>query len=333
MSWLDKQKMFKSINKIKVFFSQQQWKETLIFLFFLLLSLGFWLLQQLRQEYEIEVSVPVKYRNIPPEMELTEDYPQEVIAKLRDKGNILINYSWLHSFSPIEINLNDIQKEGTYLVTRRTIEAIIDKHLISSTLLLSFEPETIAVAYNAIQYKEVPVQADISVSLEPGYQISGTITVNPAKVRIYTNSNTLDFIPSVKTVNTEIKKVNQTQEIKVRLQKIDNVRMDPDEVTVTVPVEEFTEKRISVPIECNDLPDNYIVRSFPSSVEVVCNVPISRFKELEETDFAIQIPFREFEAGRTSGKIMIDLTRQPSWIANPAIVPSAIEFIIEQTNP
>jgi len=333
MAGLDKQNPFKSINKVKVFFFQQQWKETLIFLFFLLLSLGFWLLQHLQQEYEIEIAVPVRYRNIPPEMEITEEYPQEIIAKLRDKGNILLNYSWLHSFSPIEVNLNEIQKTGSYQVTRRTIEANISKHLISTTSLLSFEPETITIAYNVLQHKEVPVQADISVELEPGYQISGDIIIAPEKVRIYATNNTLDFITSVKTVITEIKKAKQTLEIKVRIQKIDNVRMEPDEVTVTIPVEEFTEKRISVMIECNDLPDNFILRSFPSAVEVVCNVPISRFRELEETDFEIQIPFEEFETNRTSGKLMVYLTKQPSWVLNPAIVPSVIEFIIEQKNP
>ena len=332
MLWLDKQKLFKSINRIKVFLFKQQWKETFIFLLFLLLSLGFWLLQHLQQEYEIEVSVPVKYRNIPPEMEITDEYPQEIIAKMRDRGMILINYSWLHSFSPIEVNLNDIQKERNYQVTRRTIETNISKHLISTTSLLSFEPETIIVEYNALQNKEVPVQTDILVELEPGYQISGEINVVPEKVHVYTNSNSLDFISSVKTVHTEIKKAKQTKVIKVRLQKIDNVRIEPDEVTVTIPIEEFTEKRITVMIGCKDLPDQYILRSFPSTVEVVCNVPISRFKELEETDFEIQIPFEEFETNRISGKIMIYLTKQPSWIVNPAIVPSAIEFIIEQNN-
>jgi len=330
MSWLDKQKLFKSISHIKVFFLQHKWKESLIFLFFLLLSLGFWFLLNLQQEYEVEISVPVKYRNIPPEMDLTEEFPQAIIAKLRDKGIILINYSWLHSFSPIEVNLTDIRKDGNYQVTKRTIETGISRHLISSTSLLEFEPETFTIEYKTIQYKDIPVQADISVLLEPGYQISGSITVNPEKVRIYADNNTLDLITNVKTVKTEIKKANETKKINVRLQKIDNARIDPDEVTVTIPVEEFTEKRMILAVGCNDLPENYIVRIFPSSVEVICNVPLSRFKELEDTDFEISIPFREFETRQSSGKLPVYLTKKPSWIAHTAIVPSTIEFIIEQ---
>jgi len=330
MSWLDKQKWFKSISQIKVFFLQKQWKESLIFLFFLLLSLGFWLLLNLQQEYEIEIFVPVKYRNIPPEMDLTEEFPQEIIAKLKDKGIILINYSWLHSFSPIDVNLADIRKDGNYQVTKRTIETGISKHLISSTSLLEFEPETIAIEYKTIQYKEISVQADISVTLEPGFMISGSIKVEPEKVRVYADSNTLDLITNLKTVFSEVRRANETKKIKVRLQKIDNARIDPDEVTVTVPVEEFTEKRMMISVGCSDLPENYTVRIFPSSVEVICNVPLSRFKELEDTDFEIQIPFRRFEAYQASGAMPVDLTKKPSWIAHATIVPSAIEFILEQ---
>jgi hypothetical protein len=330
MSWLEKQELFKSIRQIQVFFQQQQWKESLIFLFFLLLSLGFWFLLHLQQEYEVEISVPVKYRNIPAEMNITDEFPQEVIARLRDKGIILINYSWLHSFSPIDVNLIDIRKEGNHQVLKRTIEASISKHLISTTSLLEFRPETFTVEYKAIQSKEIPVLADISVSLEPGFQISGSITVVPERVRIYADNNTLDLITNVRTVHTEIKKADETKKIKVRLQKIANVRLDPDEVTVTVPVEEFTEKRMMLSVECSDLPENYIVRLFPSSVEVICNVPLSRFKELMEKDFEILIPFDIFEANQSSGKLPVNLTKQPTWIAHTTIVPSTIEFIIEQ---
>ena len=106
--------------------------------------------------------------------------------------------------------------------------------------------------------------------------------------------------------------------------------MEPDEVTVTVPIEEFTEKRMTLAIKCSDLPEKFTLRTFPSTVEVVCNVPISRFRDLEEIDFEIQIPFLEFETNQSSGKMMMYLTKQPLWITQPVIIPDIIEFIIEQ---
>jgi len=332
-AWLDRPIQFKSIFKtIKGFFHRQSWKETLIFLFFILLALGFWVLQNLQQEYEIEILFPVKYTNLPEEMRSTDDFPQEIAAKVRDKGLILINYTWLRFFNPVEVNLADIRKEGSIQVSRRTIEAGIAKQILSSTSLLNIEPQTITVDYTEFQHNDVPVEVDIAVSPEPGFQLSGSMIVTPDKVRLFADRSKLDSVTSVKTVFTDLRKIKQTIELKIRLQKIAGVQMEPAEVTVTVPVEEFTEKKIILAVTCNDLPAGYTLRTFPSSVEVVCNVPISRFRELSDNDIEIQIPFHEFELRQNDGKIPLYLTKQPLWAIRPVIIPETIEFIIEQNS-
>ena len=67
---------FKTVRmEIKAFIHRQKWKEALIFFCFVLLSLGFWLLQSLQQEYEIEINIPVKYKNVPPDISFTEIGP------------------------------------------------------------------------------------------------------------------------------------------------------------------------------------------------------------------------------------------------------------------
>ena len=108
MPQLDINQSFKSARmKINAFLRRQRWKEALIFFFFVLLSLGFWLLQSLQQEYEIEISIPVRYKNIPPDISFTETPPQEIIAKVKDKGSVLLNYSFGRSFAPIETNMKN----------------------------------------------------------------------------------------------------------------------------------------------------------------------------------------------------------------------------------
>jgi len=332
-SWLDRQIQLKSTCKmIKAFFLRLGWKETLIFLFFILLASSFWLLQNLQQEYEIELFIPVKYNNLPEEMGSTAHYPQEIVAKIRDKGTVLFNYTWFRASHPVEVDLTDLRKELSIQVSRRAIEASISKQLISTTSLLNIEPQSLSIEYAALQYKDVPVEIDIAVSLEQGYQISGSMIVVPENVRLFANSNALDTITSIKTAYTEINRANKNQEFTLGLQQFAGIKMEPEEVTVTIPVEEFTEKRITLTVTCNDMPDYYVLRTFPSSVEVVCNVPISRFRELAESDLEIQIPFQEFEAIQTEGRITLYLTKKPLWITHPVIIPDAIEFIIEQNS-
>lgn len=333
MSRLEKINIFKlGTHKIKTFFQQHRWREVFTFMFFLLLSLAFWSLRTLQDEYEIEIILPVKYKNIPADKVLTGNNPQRIVAKIKDRGTVLINYSWFRTFAPLEINVAALQKSKNKHITvdRKTIEANISKQLISSTSLLNFEPSLIQVEYNDLLSKKLSVIPDVRVTTEEGFQVSDDITVTPEKVQVYAGRTVLDSLSAVKTVTLKVEKMNKTKEFTVRLQKIDGVRYVPEKVKVKIPVEEYTEKRLTLAVQCDSIPDNYVLRMFPATVEILCNIPLSRFKDLSETDFEIHIPFHDFEANREVGKVPVRLTKHPHWLSNPVLNPQVIEFILEQ---
>ena len=149
---------FKSVRiEIKAFLRRQQWKEALIFFCFILLAFGFWLLQSLQQEYEIDIKIPVKYKNVPPDISFTETPPEAITVKVKDKGSVLLNYSFGRSFAPIEANMKaQPEKAGKLVISRKDIESDIKKHLIATTSLLSFEPQHIDAAYSKRIKKEIP---------------------------------------------------------------------------------------------------------------------------------------------------------------------------------
>ncbi|MDR1103220.1 MAG: YbbR-like domain-containing protein [Tannerella sp.] len=325
--------LFKSVvHHIKAFFRGQRWKETLIFFFFLLLSAGFWYLQSLQEDMELEISLPVKYRNVPAHITLTDDNPETIVFRVKDKGLVMLSYVWLYKFAPLEISLKSLQEgtNGEITVTRKTIESAISKQLTSSTSLLGFEPQTVEVHYAELGSRELPVVADISVMPEPGFQQAGDITVTPGTIRVYANTAMLDTLHELRTVPAELKNADRTHELTLRLQTIAGVQMDEIEVKVKVPVEEFTEKRLMIPVLCRDLPEHYTLHVFPSEIEIVCNVPVSQFGKLTENDFEIRIPFQEFEANRETGQLAVCLSRQPSLTIPPTLHPETVEFIMEQ---
>ncbi|MDR1601352.1 MAG: YbbR-like domain-containing protein [Tannerella sp.] len=336
MARLDFPLLFKSVfRKVRIFFRRQQWEEILIFLSFLLLSTGFWYLESLQDEYEIDIAIPVKYRNVPRDMILSDDNPQNLLVRIKDKGTVLINYMWFNSFSPVDIDMKDAltEKRQHVFMERRTLESIISRQLISSTSLLNIDPPAIQVDYTALMQKEVTVSARVDIQTEPGFQLSDAIRINPAKVHVYARSAVLDTLSAVETELVELKQARKTVTLSVRLKPVPNVRVEPEKVEITVPVEEFTERRFQIPVGCKNLPANYNLRVFPSSVEVICNVPMSKYKDLRLDDFNIQIPFQEFDSNRASGELTVRLTRCPGWIVNPLINPGTVEFILEQKKP
>ena len=88
------QNSFKSIQaKTKAFFHGDRWKEVLVFFFFALLAFGFWLLQSLQQEYEIELVFPVKYKNVPADIAFNAPEVETITAKVKDKTGFQKNMS------------------------------------------------------------------------------------------------------------------------------------------------------------------------------------------------------------------------------------------------
>ena len=281
---------FKSARmKINAFLRRQRWKEALIFFFFVLLSLGFWLLQSLQQEYEIEINIPVRYKNIPPDISFTETPPQEVIAKVKDKGSVLLNYSFGRSFAPIETNM----KSGSLSIAKKAIENDIQKQLLATTSLVGFEPQHIEAPYSKRIKKDIPVVFNGTIQTNPGFHVSGNITISPMNISVYASDVVLDTLNQAKTV--------------------------------------FTEKTLEIPVLCTDLPSHYTLRTFPSVAKVTCSIPLSRFKDLSEDAFEIKFSFKDLEQN-VSGTLPIQLTKKPDWVTTTTLVPNKIEFILEQNN-
>lgn len=325
-----KQPFKSALQKIKVFSRCQRWKETLIFCAFILLALGFWLLQSLQQEYEIEINIPVRYKNVPPDIAFTDSIPNNITAHVKDKGSVLLNYSFGRRFAPIETDLKDIKsKNGTININKRSIESDILKQLISTTTLTGFEPQQVEIQYGEKMHKQIPVKFNGDIQIASGFQQSGDITIDPSTITVYASKVLLDSLSNVQTVYTEIKKGNKTITRTIPLQRIQGINYKPEAVTVTIPIEEYTEKTLEIPIICTNLPAHYTLRMFPAMAKVTCRIPLSRFKELSADQFTIHISFSDLEQN-VSGSLPIQLTSKPDWVRNTTLLPDKIEFILEQ---
>ena len=327
------QNSFKSIQaKTKAFFHGDRWKEVLVFFFFALLAFGFWLLQSLQQEYEIELVFPVKYKNVPADIAFNAPEVETITAKVKDKGSVLLNYTFGRSFAPIEVNMkNSKEKNGSVQVSKRQIENDIQKQLIATTALQSFDPQQIDMDFSQRVHKEIPVVFNGDIHLEAGFQLSGDIRITPQKINAYATAAILDTLTSVKTVFTEVKKANKNITRTVQLIKVDGVNFDPESVSITIPIEEYTEKTLEIPVSSRHIPPHYTVRMFPAVVKVTCSVPLSRFKGLSEDMFSIHIPFEDLEQN-VSGTLPVKLTKKPDWVHTAILLPDKVEFILEHNN-
>lgn len=332
MLWLESLKhLLKSTpEKIRAFWRCQRWKETLIFSFFLLLSLGFWVLQSLQQEYEIELRIPVRLKHVSPQIAFTDTVPSHVAVRVKDKGSVLLNYSFNRHFAPIEADLKEATKQkGSFTIARKQIESDILKQLFASTSMVGFEPQRITLNYNAKAQKKIPVRFSGTIQTETGFHPSGELFITPSLVDVYAGAEMLDSITVIETTFTTITNGNETITQNIPLKRQNGATYNPESVVVTIPIEEYTDKTLEIPVQCTDLPAQYRLRMFPAVVKVTCNVPLSRFKELSAKHLAIRVSFADLEHNM-SGTYQVNLSTKPEWVRTATLAPDKIEFILEQ---
>ena len=322
-----------AILKAGDYFHRQQWKEFFIFTAFVLLAFVFWLIQSLQDDSERRIEIPVRYSDVPNEWTLSENNPKTVSVLLKDKGiSLLYNYFWKKRRYSIDISVSDLQpvSDSTLQITNRMLETELSKQLLTSTSIVSVEPHEIRLYYDMLSARLTPVRANVSVTTKPGFQVFDSITVSPSEARLYGSAKIIDTLNNVKTKPVTLEGLSKTSELKVQLDLPTGVKADIETVSLTIPVEEFTEKKLRLMIQCPDIPEDNVLRMFPSSVEVACNLPLSHFRELTEDILEIRIPFAEFTENQATGKIPVRLTQKPSWVTNPIITPGEVEFIVER---
>lgn len=324
---------FKSApKKIKAFLNRQRWNQALIFFFFILLSLGFWMLQSLQQDYEIELSFPVRYKNVPPEMVFTPQLPKQIRVKVKDKGSVLLNYTFGRQFIPIDIEFKDLNPAGgEFKVPAKTIQSDILKQLLSTTVVEGTDPAGLTLKYAPRAKKEIPIVFDGEIVPEAGFFLADSVALTPGKAEVYASKAILDTLKQIRTEYIRIDQVNKTVTRKVNLRKIEGVTFVPETVMLTAAVEEYTEKTLLVPVFCPDLPTDLILRTFPPKIKVTCHIPLSRFKDLTDSDIRLEVKFAELEQNLT-GYAPIHIVKKPGWVKNLSLSPDKVEFILEQ-NP
>lgn len=318
-------------KRIKNFLLSKQSREFFVFLFFFFIAGAFWLLQTLNDDYETELSIPVRLRGVPNNVVLTSEPPSELKIKVKDKGVVLLNYMVTKSFYPVNLEFGDYKGTNNHIkIYASEFEKKILTQLNASTRLLSVRPDTLDYIYSTGKSKLVPVKLTGKISSGRQYYIPDTL-YTPDSVLVYAPSALLDTITYAYTERVMLEGISDTTKYQATIRPIRGAKFVPNTVDLTFPVDVYTEKTVEVPLQGINFPADKILRTFPSKVKVTFQVGMSKFKEIEAENFTILIPYEELNRLH-SDKYTVKLRTTPAGVSNIRITPEQIDFLIEQVN-
>jgi hypothetical protein len=325
-------------DNIKSFLNKKNIKadrRLIVFLFFVVLATIFWFLNQLEEEYVTDISLPVRYTNMPADKILVNELPDQFKIRVRAHGYKLLEYKISNKFLPFQINVNSItlrMLSGSdfsklYALTR-LMDDKIENQLSSELEIVSISPDTIYFEFADRIFKKVPVASDIDAKPATQYMIYGDIDFKPDSIIISGAEPIVDTINEVFTNKVELLDlaVNYTDDIK--LNKIDNVNFSEDKVDFSINVEKFTEGSQKIKLHVINVPDSLIIRTFPKEITVTYLVALSDYEKVLPELFEAIVDFKE--TSNQLNQLNVKIQNSPGYIRSLRYNPKIVEYIIER---
>lgn len=305
-------------------------REFLIFLFFLVLSGGFWLLMTLNEIYEREIEVPVHIADVPTDVMITSDEVDTVRVTIRDRGIVFFNYLYGEVFRHVSIGFKTYdQGNGTGSVSNAELSKIIKQHLTGSSKIVSIKPDRLTFYYNMGACKRVPVRWKGRVIPEQLYFLSH-VSYNPDSITIYAAEEQLDSIHIVYTEQLNHVGFRDTLAVDCQLRKMKGVKMVPDHVKVTFYTDVLTEESMDgIPVRCINLPPGKVLRTFPAKVSVKFVTGVNVYRTLSPNDFVVIADYNEI-ARLQSEKCTLYLQQVPQGVTRAELITPQVDYLIEE---
>lgn len=310
-------------------------REFFVYLFFLTVSTGFWLLQALDETSEISIVIPIELTDVPEDVVITYPLPESIKVSVRDKGSDLLRY-WQKKMSPIQLSFPDYDKGDNYghvLLVPSAVQKLVQEKLAGTSRVQSLRPDTLEFYYNHGLHATIPVTISGEVDTNPLYYLLDLRT-SPSEVKVYASASTLDTLTAVSTMPVNLTDLQESTTVTVPLRPIHGVKIEPQRVKLTATVDVYVENTIEVPVVSLNFPANKKLQTFPASIRVTYTVGYAHSNEVKRENFVTMVTYDEILdlQAKSATKIPVHLKNIPEGVFNVRIEPKELDYLVEDVN-
>ena len=316
--------------KIKSLLFGKKSHDFFVFLFFFVVSSGFWLLQTLNETFESEMSIPLELKNVPENVHITTGLPPQLNITIKERGTTLLRFFRYSVHNAIEV---DFDKYDAGLTNARVqvptvdVQRLIQKQLGVTSHITSMRPDTLEYYYNRGVARRLPVKICGSISASPQNYIQ-SITLSEDSVMVYAPNAVLDTMQYAYSQAVNLSGMKENSVHNVFFRRMKGVEYEPNTVQMTAHVGYYAEKTVEVPIIGLNFPGDKELRTFPSKAKVTFRVESGRYQRITAENFVLAITYEELLQNPTD-KYRLHLKSLPEGVTNARISPREVDYLIE----
>lgn len=307
-----------------------------VFAFFLLLSFAFWYLNGLSNEIENQIRYPVRYVNPPRDRLLISNMPSRLGMTLRGPGYSLLKLRFSGSRAPLIIDLSKLNYRllpdsdpESYFILTSSLTDQIHRQMRADFSILEILPDTLVFMFDRLGSKKVPVVADVEVVTDKDFFVSDKIGTDPDSIVITGPWPVIDSVKAVKTKNKKYTGISRSFSRVVQLEGARDYSISERKVSVVVPVEQFTEASLDLPVKLINKPDSLEIKLFPDEVNVRLLVAVSDYNAVLESNIQAVI---DVGAVKIEGleKLPVTIINVPRFARSLRYSPQEIDYLLER---
>ncbi len=316
-------------RKVRELLQSSRGKDVIVFLLFTLVSYIFWVIMSLNDDAQRDLEVKLEITDVPADIHFISEVPKSLTVNVRDKGSVLAAYYW-NATPGLKIRYDELTAyplKDRVAFPEVELNARVRGLFASTTQVVSIRPDSLSFIITDRPGVRAVVIPDLQVEPSAQSVISGSITVSPDTVTAYAARHLASRPVSVKTMPISRTDLTDTLVYKVRLRPEPGVRLVPEYVTVTIPVEPLIAKTRVVPVTLlhGASAASHEVVLFPSQVSVSYLLPMSLYST-ENSVITVNADF----FNRSGTKIPLTLGSHPNYYQDISLSVDSVEYLIEQ---
>ena len=306
-----------------------------MFLFFVVISAVFWLMQTLESSYDMKVTLPLELSNVPSEVVITSEPPQEVQVTLHDKGLNLMRYYFSLRELQLTIDYDSYDKGRAYgriIIPSADLRKQITPKLDATTNIVAIHPDTVDLHFSRGLKKKLPVKLTGEIAAD-NHHFLARCTCTPDSVVVWGTKDLLDTLTAVPTTEIHLTDLGQSTTKIIHLANIWGAKTEPEEITIQAIVDTYVEKRINVKVTGINFPAGKTLKTFPAEVTLHFHIGSAEYHSIVADSFVVGIAYQDLQNMTTQSDVFEPALRYaPASVKNVTIEPSVVEFLIENAD-
>jgi len=295
----------------------------------LILALAAWIITVLSSPYSYTVKEIVTYKNAPVKRAFHSQQSDTVSVTVKGTGWQMLLSKIREANHYIKVDLSELDNQDFVVLSRQL--ATINAEKAIHNQITAITPDTLYFDFTNRSVKRVPVRLIKSIKYTSQFTQSGLSVIKPAYVTISGPSSLIDKIDVWYTDSLVLKNINEdvTTPLNLQVPAEGNISVYPKTVQVTIPVEEYTEKTLVLPVKLIGNVDYFDVKLFPQKVKVTFTTALSRYADIDEELFEAQADLNLWRNYSVS-TLPVKVIRMPAFCKLVSVEPNYVDFIVKK---